>query len=878
MNENENNPATCPRCGAPLPSNAPEGLCPRCVVAANLTAETEIKSGEGPGGTVTAKPSSAPPPSPEEVAKLFPQLEILETLGRGGMGAVYKARQPRLDRIVALKILSPERKGDPQFAERFQREARTLARLHHPNIVSIHDFGEVQGNFYLLMEFVDGLTLRQLLQKRTLSPEEALVIVPKICEALQYAHQQGIVHRDIKPENILLDKQGRVKIADFGIAKIVGQAGQTGLTAEQQVIGTPHYMAPEQVERPQTVDHRADIYSLGVVLYEMLTGELPLGKFAPPSRKVQVDVRLDEVVLHALEKEPDRRYQQAQQVKTDVETISSGSTKPLQAPVGAMSQDPIANAQNGSEKKILPALLLAFFFGVFGAHRFYAGKIVSGFLQLGAVAACVLMIILCATTGGNFQPVLGILLGFSIVGCGVMATIDWILIACGAFTDGQGKKIAHWVRSKADVSSPKPGIEPPSGTPPVFSASQAGPPSQSQSAAAPPNIAAARFSTAPSRRFGAWPWVLAGVAIFVAFLGFLGVLSVVKLYAVRESTAVRTAKNAFSDESGLIEVADNPITPDSNASVMEIDEVVPLPPGYPADGSIPLPPGYSANEIKHAIRSGASANFSKTFSVAPGGKLTMKVDRGEIRVTGGDANSVEVRVTREVTKARPDDAEKLIKEHRIELRQNGNEISVMAEAPASLRNSSLWGILRMPNLNVHYEITVPRTCEVRLETAGGDVNVSDLTANLKAETMGGNLDFSVIGGKVDGRTMGGNVRAVECKNELALNTHGGNVTIEEFSGPNVRASTLGGKVSADFATAPKADCDLHTNGGTVTAKLPESAAVTLDAQTMGGSVSSELPVQTEGKHSGSSLHGKINGGGPLLKLQTMGGDIRVTKR
>ncbi|MCX6922586.1 MAG: protein kinase, partial [Verrucomicrobia bacterium] len=213
--------------------------------------------------------------------------------------------------------------------------------------------------YYLLMEYVDGATLRRLLQTRKIAPEEALSIVPKICEALQYAHEQGVVHRDIKPENVLLDKRGGVKIADFGIAKIVGAegtadspvpadvAGAKGVApgvarspvalTQDQVLGTPHYMAPEQVEHPQDVDHRADIYSLGVVFYEMLTGELPLGRFQPPSRKVQLDVRLDEVVLHALEKEPERRYQHAGEVKTDVEAIAAtppGSSGREQAPTG----------------------------------------------------------------------------------------------------------------------------------------------------------------------------------------------------------------------------------------------------------------------------------------------------------------------------------------------------------------------------------------------------------------------------------------------------------------------------------------------------------------------------------------------------------------
>ena len=314
----------CNRCGVPLPPDAPEGLCPRCLVALNLATQTDVTGEAGPHGTVAGKPPPAPPLPPAEVAKLFPQLEILECLGRGGMGAVYKARQPRLDRLVALKILSPEKQDDQKFAERFEREARALARLSHPNIVTVYDFGQAQGKCYLLMEFVDGLTLRQLFHTRKLAPAEALNIVPKICEALQYAHNEGIVHRDIKPENILLDKKGQVKIADFGIAKIIGHAPKDGsLTGAKDVVGTPHYMAPEQIEKPATVDHRADIYSLGVVFYEMLTGELPLGKFQPPSQRVQVDVRLDEVVMRSLEKEPQRRYQQVSEVKTQVETIAA---------------------------------------------------------------------------------------------------------------------------------------------------------------------------------------------------------------------------------------------------------------------------------------------------------------------------------------------------------------------------------------------------------------------------------------------------------------------------------------------------------------------------------------------------------------------------
>ena len=303
----------CPKCQAPLPPDAPHGLCAKCLLAA---AATPTEGGQ------PAEPSTAPPL--ETVVAAFPQLEIVEVIGQGGMGVVYKARQPRLDRFVALKLLPQSLAAEPAFAERFNREARVLARLNHPNIVTVYDFGQSGGFFYLLMELVDGVNLRQAMQAGRFSPQQALFLVPRICEALQFAHGEGILHRDIKPENILLDTRGRVKIADFGIAKLVGEAKEKiTLTARGMVVGTPHYMAPEQLEHPQDVDQRADIYSLGVVFYEMLTGELPLGRFAPPSQKSPVDPRVDEVVLHALEKEREKRYHSAGEVKTSVEAITS---------------------------------------------------------------------------------------------------------------------------------------------------------------------------------------------------------------------------------------------------------------------------------------------------------------------------------------------------------------------------------------------------------------------------------------------------------------------------------------------------------------------------------------------------------------------------
>jgi tRNA A-37 threonylcarbamoyl transferase component Bud32 len=263
------------------------------------------------------------------LAALFPHLQLLELLGQGGMGAVYKARQTHLERLVAVKILPPEISEDAAFVERFTREARALARLNHPHIIGIHDFGRAGGYCYFVMEYVDGVNLRQAMAAGGLKPVEALRIVPQICDALQFAHEEGIVHRDIKPENILLDSRGRVKIADFGLAKLLGKTPEdTSLTGTRQAMGTLHYMAPEQVAGARNVDHRADIYSLGVTFYEMLTGELPLGRFPPPSKKVPVDVRLDEVVLRSLEREPAQRYQHASEVKTDVEEIASGCKEP----------------------------------------------------------------------------------------------------------------------------------------------------------------------------------------------------------------------------------------------------------------------------------------------------------------------------------------------------------------------------------------------------------------------------------------------------------------------------------------------------------------------------------------------------------------------
>ena len=367
----------CPRCGSSLSASAsPGGICAKCLLEMGLRGTPEVFVTKSNGQSAT------PPPTVEELAPKFPQYELIELLGRGGMGAVYKARQRGLDRLVALKILPQRADEDPAFAERFTREARALAKLSHPNIVGIHEFGSTDGLFYLVMEFVDGANLRAAIRAKTTQPRQALAIVSQVCDALQFAHEEGVVHRDIKPENILLDKRGRVKIADFGLAKLLGGNNvDVTLTQTHQAMGTPHYMAPEQWEKPQTVDHRADIYSLGVVFYELLTGELPLGAFAPPSRKIQVDVRIDEVVLKTLAKEPELRYQTASEFKTDVTAAQARPEPTAPKPVGC-----IGRPLNALRRTIDPTLA--------GQRKLYGMPLASNWIPLGLLVFLWLPVIL----------------------------------------------------------------------------------------------------------------------------------------------------------------------------------------------------------------------------------------------------------------------------------------------------------------------------------------------------------------------------------------------------------------------------------------------------------------------------------------------------
>ena len=273
----------CPQCDAELAANAPQGLCPACLLKGGLGTET--------GGTGTGNPSPGDefvPPTPAELAPHFPDLEILELVGRGGMGVVYKARQKQLDRLVALKILAPKIGQDPAFAERFAREARAMAMLSHPHVVAVYDFGQTDGLYYFLMEFVDGLNLRRLLDTGKLAPEEALAIVPQICDALQYAHDHGVVHRDIKPENVLLEQGGPGQDRRLRHCQAGWPRGERTLTLDRRRPDDGH--APLHGPGADRASATRSIIGptstrLGVVFYQMLTGELPHRPLRPAVEK-----------------------------------------------------------------------------------------------------------------------------------------------------------------------------------------------------------------------------------------------------------------------------------------------------------------------------------------------------------------------------------------------------------------------------------------------------------------------------------------------------------------------------------------------------------------------------------------------------------------
>ncbi len=256
----------------------------------------------------------------------FPQYEITQMLGRGGMGAVYKGWQKSLDRFVAIKILAPsfDDGGDAHFDERFTREAKALAQLKHPGIVAVYDAGETaDGLRYFVMEYVEGTDVDDLVAAQGRLPlAQALAITTHVCDALTYAHAHGIIHRDIKPANVMLDADGQVKVGDFGLARTAVDEGGK-LTVANMMIGTPEFSAPEAFTPEVEIDQRADLYAVGVMLYQMLTGRVPRGRFASPSRVVPgLDERLDLIVDKAMQTDRAHRYATALELKSDVARLT----------------------------------------------------------------------------------------------------------------------------------------------------------------------------------------------------------------------------------------------------------------------------------------------------------------------------------------------------------------------------------------------------------------------------------------------------------------------------------------------------------------------------------------------------------------------------
>lgn len=264
------------------------------------------------------------PPAPEDLAPLLPQYKIDCLIGRGGMGAVYRGTQLALDRPVAIKILPPDLDdAHGTYAERFKNEARMMAKMDHPAIVAVFDFGETsQRQLYFVMAFIDGTDVSQMISEQGRLPaDHALAVTAHVCDALSYAHERGIVHRDIKPANILINYEGQVKVADFGLAKALETSSGT-LTKTGLAVGTPDYLAPETLNSGSEIDGRADLFAIGVMLYQMLTGVVPRGAWKPASLIVPgLDRRFDEIIDRAMQPEPSDRYQSAGEFRRDLDVI-----------------------------------------------------------------------------------------------------------------------------------------------------------------------------------------------------------------------------------------------------------------------------------------------------------------------------------------------------------------------------------------------------------------------------------------------------------------------------------------------------------------------------------------------------------------------------
>ena len=286
-----------------------------------------------PEAEQTDQPAPFVPPTPEALEQLLPRYAIHTLIAHGGMGAVYSGVQRDLERPVAIKVLPPDAGRDTESLDRFRTEAKAMARLTHPNIPAVYDFGVVEGFCVLVMELVEGPNVFAHMSQGQLQPAQALDILAQVCEAVHFAHSRGVIHGDIKPGNILLNQDGQVKLADFGLARLMVHDDRT---AEAWTpMGTPEYAAPELYDKNAVADHRADIYSLGVVLCELLTGTPPVGEFELPGEALGLDPRVDEVIARCMELSPENRYQSVQEVRAVLRDIIEGRNVPVQEPVKA---------------------------------------------------------------------------------------------------------------------------------------------------------------------------------------------------------------------------------------------------------------------------------------------------------------------------------------------------------------------------------------------------------------------------------------------------------------------------------------------------------------------------------------------------------------
>ena len=329
-----------------------------------------------------ASDNSFTPPELNEIAALLPQFEILSFIAKGGMGAVYLAKQKSLDREVAIKILPRSFGEDETFRSSFESEAKSMAKLNHPNLTGIYDFGQIDGMLYIVMEMVHGSSLYHASYGKTIDQAEAGRIICEICYGLDNAHQQGILHRDIKPANILLNEQLSPKISDFGLARPVGEH------ESDTAYGTPGYTAPEVVHNPSAVDESTDLYSVGAMLYELLTSKLPEKPYMPAATLVGCDPRFDDIVRKAMNGDPILRFRTAKSMAEAIEAIldekksttnnsrliTASDNQAAAAPANSAAAPPVVIKKQGSPIARNLFVILILVAAIYGSWTFYQKK------------------------------------------------------------------------------------------------------------------------------------------------------------------------------------------------------------------------------------------------------------------------------------------------------------------------------------------------------------------------------------------------------------------------------------------------------------------------------------------------------------------------